>query len=265
MALLHNLDLTGPLGDLSFYHMKGVKRPVVRTKGKGVSKAKLKNDPTYDRTRRTTSEFGGRGSVAGYIMRRHRSMRGWETHLLVGTINNWLEPLQKLDKVSEKGKRGILFSKGPRLLEGMPLSAAIGFDAIVNTPLTATISRTDATAHLTIPAMLPGVNLYLPQKQPAYRFVASLLVLPDFIYHDDAGSFEPVPGHTSNIDIVQTDWMPVTERAEPITLELRVPNTFPDERFALMLSVGIHLGTLRIGLKIEAVKNAGAAKVLAMI
>jgi hypothetical protein len=264
MALLHDFNFTGPLGDLTFYHMKGCSRPVVRTKG-GVSKARIKNDPRYDMTRRNGSEFGGRGHVAGHIMREMRHIRAWETHLLVGEINNWLDPLQKMDTVSAKGRRGILFSKGAQLLHGMPLSSGVGFDAVVTAPLTATVSREALTAQVNIPAFRPGATLYLPHKQPVYRFAACLLVLPDFIYHEDAKGFRPVPGYNDTLQHhAHTEWLPATEPSASTTLELSIPNTMPDERFGLMLCVGLHLGALRSGLRLEAVRNAGTAKVLSM-
>jgi hypothetical protein len=264
MALLHDFNFTGPLGDLTFYHMKGCSRPVVRTKG-GVSRARLKNDQRYDLSRRNASEFGGRGSVAGHIMRQLRDMRAWETHLLVGEINKWLEPVQKADTVSAKGKRGILFSQAAALLTGMPLSTGAGFDAVVNTPLTSTISREELYARVAIPAIRPGVNLYLPHKQPVYRFVACLLMLPDFVFNEASEAFEPAPGHHAGIkNVVYTDWYPVTEQSEPAPIELKLTHTPPDERFGLMLSVGIQLGALRHGMRIESVKNSGASKVLMM-
>src|SRR5690349_15202359 len=98
MAQLHNMDLTGSLGDLSFYYMKGCKRPVVRTKG-GVSKTRIKNDPEFDMTRRAGSEFGACGKASGHIIRLHRPIRAWETHLLVGELSVRLQALQKFDTV----------------------------------------------------------------------------------------------------------------------------------------------------------------------
>lgn len=266
MAQLHNFDLTGRLGDITFYYMRGCKRPIARTKG-GVSKKRILNDPEFDMTRRAGSEFGVRGKASGHIIQLHRTIRAWDTHLLVGELNARLDVFQKLDTVSGKGQRGVLFSKNPKLLEGTPLSMGVAFDSVVTTPLTASISRETLSAEVAIPAFKPGTNLFLPQRQPMYSLVTCLSLLPDFVYDEAIKGFKLAPGYPPRAQaFAKTDWFSTTEGSAPTTLALKVDALPPDQQFCLMLSVGIRLGSVRTsqGLVVEPVNNAGAAKILAM-
>lgn len=256
-------SFTGSVGNLSVFKMKGVEKPVVRTKG-GPSKEKIKKHPNFERTRMNNAEFGGRATASKWIMRSLWFQKPLADYNIAGPLNVLMKPIQALDTTSELGKRHILLTKNPHLLEGFSLNRGMAFDSIVRNPIAWTLTRNDQSASIGIPALIPQINLHVPGFWPMYSFVATIGIIPDLYYHHFG--YQPLsPGyHPAPCEVAFTDWCPVMNGSPATQLDLRYPVAPPDEHFSVILAIGIRFGIMRDAATIEQAPNAGAAKVLAV-
>jgi hypothetical protein len=263
MGKLVEFNFTGPLGNLTAYKMRGVDGIVVRQKG-GASKERIKTDPKFINTRHNNAEFGGRATATRWIMLMLRPQKALADHNIAGPLNALMRPVQLLDTVSKKGKRAVTLSKNPRLLEGFSLNQKNTFDGTLRTSLGHSLSRDTLSAHIDIPALLPGINFYAPQRHSMYRVIAMLGVVPDLVYQEQG--YEPSDPAYSMINpaMAGTEWYPVLKGSPATALALDIKTTPPDQSFSLMLSVGICYGAMLGATEIEQVKHAGSAKILAM-
>lgn len=256
-----DFNFTGTLGGMSAYKMRGVDGIVVRRKG-GASKEKIKRSPSMEGTRRGNAEFGGRATAGKWIRRllfRHTPMAGFN---ITGAVNSLMRPIQKLDTENPLGRRSVLISKSPWLLEGFSLNKEEGFDTIIRNPLAWSISREQFSARVEIPALLPGINFLTKEKQPMFGIIASLGLVPDFFYAEH-GYKPSSPGyHEHNMMTVETDWWPVMQGSPVLSLEMTVPTPPPDQSFSLVLAIGIRFGTMVNANTVQQVKHTGAAKIL---
>ena len=181
------------------------------------------------------------------------------------TLNSLLKPIQEMDTVNEFGKRSILFSGNPKLLEGFNLNRRSTFDSVIRSPVASTIDKDGGMATLIVPALLPGINFFVTGKYSAYSIVCALGILPDFTYNGIG--YAPLLQYDSfPLPVVYTtDWLPVIHGSPQQEINLQLPNLPPALPFTLVLSAGIRYGTLGEHGEMEQVKYAGAAKILHVI
>lgn len=264
MAFLGDgINFEGSLGDFSAYRMKGCDRIVFRLKG-GASKMKIKTDPRMVNSRRTMSEFGVASQAASQVLKLVRHRMGWSTFGVQGALTARLMHLRRSDTRSEWGKRGILFSQNPKFLEGFPLSQGLSFDSCITSPIGVTQSRDTLSAQITIPELVPGFNLSLPEDRPQYRIVAELTTVPDFIFDPKTNRFSP-QSISSQFDTssAETGWYASRAGSPGTTLNLNLEVVPPNPHFGLMLTIGIQLGVMHDSSRVELVNKVGAAKILA--
>ncbi len=138
-----------------------------------------------------------------------------------------------------------------------------------------------------IPELIPGINLFAPEKYPWFSIIISLGIVPDIIFtqnsipvHPDHDAFtDPLAKETmrkydythpeyDDLPVLPiamfTPWSPVKKGLETTLLELKIPQFPPDEHFALVLAIGIMYGIQEDADTIRQAPNAGAAKVLAV-
>src|SRR6186997_3219130 len=174
MAELTGFGFTGTLGNLSAYKMKGSDKIIIRTKG-GASKEKIKKSQRFVNTRRNNAEFGGRSTASKHIRLAMGATRALADYNIAGPINALIKPIQAMDTKSEWGKRNIFLTKNPGLLAGFNLNKPNTFDSIIRTPANYVFSNENLSAHITIPALIPGINLFIPPgPYPLYKVIAML-------------------------------------------------------------------------------------------
>jgi hypothetical protein len=173
-----------------------------------------------------------------------------------------LRRLQVNDPVNGWGDRSILLSKSPQLLEGFNFNRKYTFDSMVRCPFPYTIGRETGKLQISIPELLPGIHLYTPEKYPLFGFIIVLAVVPDFIRR--AGDYDMLGYYNPEQITVETDWYPSSKGSKPSQLELQLKNPLEKDSFSLMLGIGIKFGTMGYEGKVEQVKYAGAAKVMAV-
>jgi len=254
----------GPLGNLSVYKMRGVDKLIVRKKG-GASKEKIKTSPRFDRTRRNNAEFSGRACASKWIMCMLRPQKALADYNIAGPLNALMRAIQKLDTVSELGKRTIELSKNPRLLEGFSLNRATPFDSMLRASLSYTISKENLTASVDIPALEPGINFFAQKRNPMYSVVVVLGIVPDLSYAGD-NKYEPAArGYEAYFsETVVSDWYTVASGSPATTLSVNLDAIPPDKAHSVMLTIGIRFGTMINPDTVQQVRYAGSAKVLAM-
>jgi hypothetical protein len=268
MATLKNgLDITGPLGNLSIYTMRGVDKKIVRQKG-GADRKEILHGENFANTRRHHHEFAAI-NVAGQHLR-------WTFHTLrnlsggfnfSGPIVALLRLVQKQDSQSEWGTRNIVLSRYSDVLRGFSLNKTNVFDAIIRTTLEWSLDRSTRTARVTIPALMRDVN-FLPQDDHAlFRFEISLGMAPDFLYNHDKNEHLP-PTWYGNLHngtgtlTAATSWYAAKQGCPSSTLELTLDKIPEDEAYTLILAIGVRFGALYGDSIVKEVKYAGAAKIL---
>lgn len=255
--LIGNFQITGSLNNLSFYKMRGSDKIIVRKKG-GPSSKQVKKSPRFETTRRNNSEFGGRSLAVKHISSALFPLDFLADYNITGPLNALLKPIQELDTNSEFGKRNILISKNPRLLEGFSLNRRYLFESIVRTPVNYSLQGQQAI--LEIPELIPGINFMAPGNYPCYQFIAVTRLVPDIVYKDDVYKYQPV-GKRDTAMYAKTDWLPVNTRAVATQLIIKdLPADKPDG-YTRLVSLGISVGMLK-GTTIEPVKYVGAARII---
>lgn len=122
------IKIKGSVGDLVFYTLNG--KNVVRKKS-GFNKKAFKKDPSYEKVRQNSSEFG-HCSKTGKIIRNSLDLYLKETGdaLLYQKFAKLMTEIKDLDRVSERGKRTV--ENGLKTEEGKKLIKVFKFGEIKN-------------------------------------------------------------------------------------------------------------------------------------
>ena len=182
---------------------------------------------------------------------------------IIPSLNGFLRPIQKMDTVSEWGRRNILLTADTRLLAGYSLNKKNSFDSIVRTPVNNMIDRNLLKATVDIPALLPGINFYVPWSYPLFGFQITLGVVPDLFYNSSKNEYDAPAGYDHLVPQVgETVWFPVQGGSPAISMELNYPTVPPDQSFILLLSIGIRYGMPGASGQVEQIPRAGAGRIL---
>lgn len=264
MAKLTSLiTFSGSLDGLSAYTIEGRKGHFLRRKG-GASKEKILHDPCFENTRRTMSEFGGRGPATHRILEALKPLRTGQG--TTGALNRLLTIIQKLDAHSAWGQRAVGLSVAPGLLRGLDISRRLLLDEVLPNLPPCALSKEGLSGRVEVPALLPGVNCNHPKLYPFFRVVAVLGVVPDLFYIERLNSFLPEDGFRDVLpQKVETPWQQTNMASEAITLEVGLPEAPGVESFSLLLSLAIEYGRHGMTGAIEPVPKAVASKILEVI
>lgn len=257
--LIGEILFTGSLQKLSAYKMRGSDKIILRKKG-GPSKKQIKHSPHFDLTRKNNNEFGGRAKAAARIKRVLHPLLFLADYNITGPLNALLKPIQKLDTDSERGKRNILITKQPRLLEGFTLNRRYLLESIVRTPFTWSIEKDQAI--IDVPHLVPGINFVVPGNYGWYQIIAVTGLVPD-LYHNEHG-YRPKGELDYLSEYTESAWLPVNTPAPAGQLIVKGLPEHKPETSSLIIAVGIAFGTMQPG-NIEPVKYVGGAKVLGML
>ena len=266
MAFLEELKITGSLGNLSFYKMRGVDKIVVRRKG-GAPKEYVKNSPTFKVPRLYMSEFGGCSKMGKEVRLMMHPVRVLSDYNFSGFINKALKIVQKQDGTGELGQRSIMLSKHPHLLAGFQLNKNTTFDSVLRTPITYTLDRKTLSARVNMPALLRDINFHPNNGHARFCIDVSLGIVPDFTFDPGERAFKPSAWYTTMFapESVSSPWFPALKGSPATSLEIKLTDQVPaDESYSLMLTVGVRYGSPMEGDIVKDVKRAGVAKVIAV-
>lgn len=252
-------QFTGSIQKLSFYKMRGSDKIIVRKKG-GPSKKQVKNGKNFVNTRRNNMEFGGRALAAATIKSYLHPLLFLADYNIVGPLNALLRAIQKMDTTSGWGKRHVLLTKQPRLLEGFTLNKRYLFETIVRTPVVCHLQGEQV--HIDLPALMPGINFMSPGNYPYYRFIGTAGLVPDICYTEHGYMLKY--NEKSYFDYTESEWLPVNAPSSAQTLTLKgMPENKPAE-CSIMVALGVAFGKLQ-GDTIVPEKYVGAAKVMMVV
>jgi hypothetical protein len=257
---------TGKLDMLSAYRMRGVDKIVVRRKG-GPSREKIKTGASFANTRRTMSEFGGCSRHGSYVRMAMLQIRHLSDYNFGSDINSVMRQVQLRDGTGEWGRRRITLSEHTRLLEGFStVRKAPSFDSIVRAPVYYTMDRANRSARIDIPELLRDINYFPQNNHPLFRLTVTLGIVPDVTFDVPSKEYLPPDWYSRLYNSIEmsTDWNPSLEGMKSTTLELAMDVLPPDNRWTLMLSIGIEYGSFRENGKIKEVPRFGAAKIMAL-
>jgi len=272
VAKQHDFNgFVGPVGPVSVYKMRGHDGLVMRTKG-GAEKNQIKNSPKFELTRKNNAEFGGCSKAGKWIRTELHALQVVTDYNISGPLNALMKHIQLLDTQNEWGRRSILLSRNPRLLEGFNLNRKTPFDTIIPNPARYTLSKDEVNAIIDIPALIPGLNFNAPGNYSQYRFVVILSSIPDFYYgarkylsYDINYPKDVVEAYQDALSCTEaySNWYPVTNGSPAINFELQLEEKPQILSYSLMLAIGISFGVMR-GEYIEPVKYVGGGKILGM-
>ncbi|MBT1690355.1 hypothetical protein [Dawidia soli] len=266
MAFLEDLKITGTLGNLSFYYMRGVDKIVVRQKG-GASREHIKKSPSFELPRLYMSEFGGCSKMGKEVRFMMHPVRNLADYNFSGFINKALKIVQKQDSMGKLGRRSIELSRHTSLLAGFQLNKTTTFDSVVRTPLRYTLSRETRSARVDIPALLRDINFHPNNRHARFRFEVSLGIVPDFTFDAGDGIYKPRDWYTTLFTprSVSSPWYPALKGSPATSLEINLTDQVPaDEGYSLMLTVGVRYGSPMEDDVVTEVKRAGVGKVIAV-
>jgi hypothetical protein len=257
---------TGKLDMFSAYRMRGFDKIVVRRKG-GPSADKVKTSPSFENTRRTMSEFGGCSRHGSYVRKAMLQIRHLSDYNFGSDINSIMRQVQLRDGTGEWGRRRITLSEHTRLLEGFSTTKkAPSFDSIVRSPVDYTMDRANRSVRLEIPELMRDIN-YFPQNNHAmFRLTVTLGIVPDVTFDVPSKEYLPPTWYNKSYysKSISTGWNPSLEGMESTVLDLSLNALPPDDRWTLMLSIGIEYGAFRQYGTIEEVPRFGTAKILSL-
>jgi len=267
MAELKGIPFLGSLGTLSAYKRKDSDKIILRGKG-GPSKEKIKNDPTLYNVRDNNAEFGGRSKAGKGIRNALAELGRLADHNISASLNTLLRKVQLADKVGLKGERIIELSKHAGLLQGFSFNRKYPFDSVVRIPVQCSIDKEAFSAIFTIPELLPGINLFIPNKSPLFQIKVTLGAVPDCLYLKEYKVYDlpdPTKSIIGNRGSIETEWFPSSIGCKMQEIELKLPNPIKASAYTLVAGIGIQYGTLGAGAVIEPVPDAGSAKVISTL
>lgn len=262
--IIPSFEYVGKIGDLVAYRMRGVDRVIIRRKG-GATRAQIAKDPRFANTRLVNAEFGARSKVAGRIAAALRPISSIADYPFMGTLNALIKTVQELDTTKPFGKRSIELSKLRSVLDGFPLNQKSLFEQVVFPSPSISISREQLAVTVLIPALFPGVNLFVPKNTSWFRLEVSMGVVPNFYKHSK--QYEPSdPAYFSaGAAVSETAWFAATERVPSVTLHTRLDFAPPDENFVIVVGLAIRYGEMsRTGVvaALKDVEDHGVGKIL---
>ena len=262
--LTGTVKFTGRVGDLVAYKRHDMDGIFVMQVS-GPSKEAIATKPSYDLTRKNNKEFGGRSTTSSWIRKAMDPHLQLQDYNFTSSLNKIAKPIQELDTVSELGKRSSLLTKSKGILNGFNLCRKTTFDSIIRNPVNFLVSKETLSASVHLPALLPGINFFVPVKEPMYKITAVLGIVPDL--HYNGSKYAPANGYSDRMPVATagTAWNAVLSGSAAETLELKQTFQPPDENFILLLSIGIRFGNIVIPGEVKQVKRAGAAKILMTI
>lgn len=259
-----SFPITGKFGNYSRYTRKGSDQIITRSRGGG-SKSKIKKSKKAANVRLSNSEFAGAGKTSGKIQCAMYAVKHLAEPVLSGRLTAVATQIQKRDLENSVGKRSILFSKYPGILNGFSINADIPFDTYLKNPMEYSISRSNLSATIVVPELMNKINFDTPAGFPLYRVIAVLGIVPDMIR--GATEYEPVNNriiYAPRQD--QTDWIAVKSKPTSRSLNIQLlENSNFDDSCSLILCVGIEFGKYVSDELVTPGKDVGSAKILAHV
>ena len=262
--LIPGFKFLGTLDDLTAYKTKQSDKVILKRKW-GPSREMIYTKPNYAITRKNIKDFGGASTAASAVKRAMGVMPKVPDYYFFGNLTSLMKIVEARDTANPLGKRHVQLSKYPQLLEGLQISRRNVFESMVHNPIACNLSRTDCSAELTLPALLPGVNFFGIGDFPYYYWRIDLGIVPDMFYNE-IGKHAPNNDYPFNFKkTIISDWFHVNQPADAATLQIAMDRLPPDNDYSLMLTVAIHFGKMEQSGEIMFVHYAAGGRVMKVV
>ena len=186
-----DLKIEGSIGDFSIVKRKDLDKYYVRKKG-GPSKKQIAQLPSMKGTREINAEFGGCSKAGTAIRMATNAVRHLSDYNISAPLNAIAKVIQTTDKKGARGQRAIDISTNKDMLPGFSFNRRRLTDSVLRTPVVANIDRLKKAAEVTIPRIIPDVNLKQYGNNTMFRFIVSLGVVSDLHYNFKHKTYEPI-------------------------------------------------------------------------
>ncbi len=258
------LQVTGNIGGVSIYKMKGCNDPIVRVKG-GVTREQIETLESCSKVRKNNKEWSGVAQMAGAIRRTVKPIAGLADYNFCGQLSAISKNIQKKDETMEPGQRSIHLSQYKELLSGFQLNEKHPFKSTALMPITWNIDRDKREATVGMEKSNPVYQLKNFTSLSNFRFVITLGCVSDIAYDPQSEQYIPtnnaLPEVTSQI---MTEWFQIDREIPAQTLSLQAPDLQNpmDECTSLVLGIGIEFAQLGVTGIPLADKTTGCGQIL---
>lgn len=261
MAKLNGtLDVTGTIGNLTFYKTRTSNQTIVKEKTVH-SRSRTKKDPRFRRRDQMAGEWAGCVTAFKWLHRILKPLDATADYNFSGHLQGLMKPIQKLDTKGVYSQRSVSLSRHPHLVEGFTLSLKTPIDTLLRTPLLCSLDKDSQSARVSLPEIITGLNFHPRTPHPYFRVLASLGVVPD-VHYSPYGYTPDIPAGSYLPHVVRTEWKVVKQGIAETVLELQLPYTVEYPTYSLVLAVAISFGTLDVLGHIEAVKYCGSGRIV---
>jgi hypothetical protein len=180
--LVHAFDFTGRIGKLSFYRRKMTDKIVIRER-RGVPAQRIKDDPKYINTRLNNNEFKGRNTICKAIYGGLASLKPVFDYNVYNELMSVAGKMQRSDDINDLGKRSLYFNRFGQWMEGLSFNRKTSWEAVIKVPFELIVNKSDHSATIRIPELIPGVHFQNPTAYSYYQFRFALVPVPDFVWN----------------------------------------------------------------------------------
>lgn len=261
-------QVTGSVGELSFYTRRGSDKVIMRTKG-GASGDKIKRLPQYAGFRNQQKEWSGVTKCASGIRLAFGGLHRIADYNLTAPLNSMVNKMQKADTTAEKGKRPVCLSGYKQALDGFNFNRNQPFNSACGVSVSFEMNRAELKAMVNIPRINTAIDLVNLQRLPYFRLLVAVGTVSDMIYNDVLSDYLPaVEGLHGASATVSSVWF----AANAIVEEQQLVVSMTDKQIArltdsvsVVLSIAVEFGTIGFTGEPVEVKYAGSGKVLKCI
>lgn len=208
---------TGRLGPYTAYKRKGSDEIFIKSRpGKSGKKAKDR----APRVQENVTEFSLSAATSKAVRRAMKEILKLADYNFTSDLTSCARKTLPLDSVGARGERSILISQHPEYFIGFNLNRQYLFDSVIRRPVLHSIDPSKGIATVTLPALEPGISLFLGSPVPQYRIIMVLGLVADQLFQ------------TKKND----EWL-CGERATASTAILISDQSYPAQQFELVLPV----------------------------
>ena len=271
MAIIKGaIQMEGSIRGVSFYTLPGSDKVIMRTKG-GPSKRRMKVGKEFETVRKHQSEW-----AACVLFSRGLQYAMGENYRLadynVSPVWNGIgKKLINLDEESTLGERHLRLSVYREALAGFSLNKNFAFNAVMQATPTFEVNKEQRSATVCFPQINTTNDLLNVQKLPYFRLVVALGLVSDIQFNPENNRSKYAPelddANGMNQSTV-TEWFSANDLipAQEIRVAFdEVMLRVRAEHETVILTVGVEFGTTAFGGKIEGVKRAGCARIMAVL
>ena len=263
-------QMTGSVGNISFYKIAGSDKVIMRTKG-GPTKRRLKVGPEFELVRKHQKEWAACVLFSRSLRYALSNVYKFADFNVSPVWNGLGKNIMKADEEHVIGERSLMVSKFKSELESFQLNRNFTFNAVMGVIPQVSIDREALKGIAVIPKMNSEQCLLNIQKLPYFRLVVALGIISDLHSEINANRYNYLPELKNANGINKstvTEWLSTRDYIEEMELTVELfPSLKNDitDNTTFILSMGIEFGNVGFGGKIEAVKRACSGRIMKVI